>query len=79
MIVPEQIEAGLTIAAGMGELLQFNGAHEHSYSQEEMRNLVDLTWPYGTGEKSMMTDGGFDAFMEAFGPWMMRADSGNQN
>ena len=52
MIVPEQFEAGLTIAAGMAELLQFNGSHEHSYDQEEMRNLVDLMWPYGSGEKS---------------------------
>ena len=78
MIVPEQSEAGLTIAAGMAELLQFNGAHEHSYSQEEMRALVDLMWPYGTGEKSMMTEGGFGAFMEALGPWMMRAGAGDQ-
>lgn len=73
MIVPEQREAGLTVAAGMIELLQFNGAHEHSYGQEEMRNLVDLMWPYGTGEKSMVSDRGFGAFMEALGPWMMRA------
>ena len=73
MIVPEQSEAGITIAAGMGELLQFNGAHEHSYSQEEIHSLVDLMWPYGTGEKSMMTDGGFGAFMEMLTPWMMRA------
>lgn len=79
MIVPEQREAGVTIAAGMVELLQFNGAHEHSYDLEEMRGLVDLTWPYGTGEKSMMTDGGFGALMETLGPWMMRAGSGDQN
>ncbi len=79
MVVPEQEEAGLTIAAGMIELLQFNGAHEHSYSQEEMRNLVDLTWPYGTGEKSMMSDSDFGAFMEALGPWMMRAGTGDQD
>ncbi len=79
MIVPEQGEAGVTIAAGMVELLQFNGAHEHSYDQEEMRRLVDLAWPYGTGEKSMMTDGGFGAFMEALGPWMMRAGADGEN
>lgn len=79
MIVPEQFEAGLTIAAGMVELLQFNGAHEHSYDQEEMHSLVDLMWPYGTGEKSMMTDSDFDAAMEALGPWMMRAGAGDQN
>ncbi len=79
MIVPEQQEAGLTIAAGMIELLQFNGAHEHSYSQEEMRELVDLVWPFGTGEKSMMSDGGFGAFMEALGPWMMRGEAPDQD
>ena len=79
MIVPEQTEAGLTIAAGMAELLQFNGAHEHSYSQDEMRSLVDLMWPYGNGEKSMMSDDDFGAFMETLGPWMMRAGPGDQN
>ncbi len=79
MIVPDQMEAGLTIAAGMVELLQFNGAHEHSYDQEEMRSLVDLAWPYGTGEKSMMSDDAFGAFMETLGPWMMRAGAGDQN
>lgn len=79
LVVPEQIEAGLTIAAGMAELLQFNGAHEHSYDQEEMRGLVDLMWPYGAGAKSMMSDEGFDAFMESLGPWMMRAGSGDED
>lgn len=79
MIVPEQGEAGMTIAAGMVELLQFNGAHEHSYSQEEIGSLVDLMWPYGAGEKSMMTDEDFDAFMETLGPWMMRAGGDDQD
>ena len=78
MIVPEQFEAGLTIAAGMAELLQFNGSHEHSYDQEEMRNLVDLMWPYGTGEKSMVSESGFDALMQTLGPWIARAGADNQ-
>ena len=79
LVVPEQREAGVTIAAGMIELLQFNGAHEHSYSQDEMHSLVDLAWPYGTGEKSMMTNGGFGQLMESLGPWMMRAGAAEQN
>lgn len=79
MIVPEQDEAGLTIAVGMYELLQFNGAHEHSYTQDEMRNLVDIMWPYGTGKQSIMTGGGFGAFMEVLGPWMTRAGAGESD
>ena len=78
MIVPEQREAGLTVAAGMGELLQFNGAHEHSYSQAEVHELVDLMWPYGSGEKTMMSDSDFGAFMQTLGPWMMRANPAEQ-
>ena len=79
MIVPEQREAGMTIAVGMVELLQFNGAHEHSYGQEEMRSLVDLLWPYGTGEKSMVTDGGIGGLRDALAPWIMREDAGGGN
>ena len=78
MIVPDQFEAGLTIAAGMAELLQFNGSHEHSYDQEEIRNLVDLMWPYGSGEESMVSESGFDALMQTLGPWMARAGAENQ-
>jgi NAD(P)-dependent dehydrogenase (short-subunit alcohol dehydrogenase family) len=78
MIVPDQFEAGLTIAAGMAELLQFNGSHEHSYDQQEMRNLVDLMWPYGSGEKSMVSESGFDALMQMLGPWLARAGAENQ-
>ena len=78
MIVPEQFEAGLTIAVGMAEVLQFNGAHAHSYDQDEMRELVDLMWPYGSGEKSMVSDGGFDAAMQMLGPWIARAGADNQ-
>ena len=59
-------------------LEQFNGSHEHSYDQEEMRNLVDLMWPYGSGEKSMVSESGFDALMQTLGPWMARAGAENQ-
>ncbi len=75
MVVPEQFEAGLTIAAGMSELLQFNGAHDHSYGREEMRDLVDLMWPYGSGEKSMMSEQGFNGLMQLLGPWISRAEA----
>ncbi|MEM9209753.1 MAG: SDR family NAD(P)-dependent oxidoreductase [Pseudomonadota bacterium] len=77
MVVPEQFEAGLTIAAGMAELLQFNGAHDHSYSQQEMHELVDLMWSYGTGEKTMMTESGFGGFIGELEPWMMRGEATN--
>ncbi|MEM1370970.1 MAG: SDR family NAD(P)-dependent oxidoreductase [Pseudomonadota bacterium] len=75
MVVPEQFEAGLTISAGMIELLLFNGGHEHSYTREEMRALVDLAWPYGTGEKAMISDSQFESFMEDLGPWLERKEA----
>ena len=76
MVVPEQEEAGITVAAGMMELLQFNNKHAHSYSKEEMLALVELLWPYGEGEKSTSS---WDEFMKDVGPWMTRAPGGAED
>lgn len=75
LVVPDQFEAGLTISAGMYELLQFNNRHERSYSKDEMHELIDLMWAYGEGEKTMRSEADFDAMMQDLGPWMSRGET----
>jgi len=52
LIVPEQEEAGWTIAKVMDELLTLNARHEYSYTREELVELMDAYWPFAEGEKS---------------------------
>lgn len=52
LVVPRQVEAGWTIAQSVEELLAFNVGHEHSYSRDEIVELVDALWPFASGEKS---------------------------
>lgn len=52
LVVPRQVEAGWTIAKAIEEMLALNLGHEHSYTREEIGQLIDAMWPYASGEKS---------------------------
>jgi NAD(P)-dependent dehydrogenase (short-subunit alcohol dehydrogenase family) len=52
LVVPRQAEAGWTISKAVGELLAFNVGHEHSYSRDEIIQVIDAMWPFASGEKS---------------------------
>lgn len=72
LVVPRQVEAGWTIAKATDELLSFNIGHEHSYTRDEIVELIDAIWPYASGEKSYddpEQEAELMAFMEA---WMER-------
>ena len=51
-LVGSQGEAGETIAWGIREVLTLNIGHEQSYTRDEIVQLIDLFWPYMSGEKS---------------------------
>jgi NAD(P)-dependent dehydrogenase (short-subunit alcohol dehydrogenase family) len=79
LVVPEQRQAGWTILKAMEELLMLNGGHAHSYSQEELVDLMKMMWPYSTGEKSFENDQHrkqFGAFIE---PWIMKGKAEEEN
>lgn len=65
LVVPEQEEAGWTIAKVMDELLNLNSRHEYSYTRDELIELMDAYWPFAEGEKSW-TDPETEAEMEKF-------------
>ena len=65
LIVPEQVEAGWTIAQVMQELLELNALHEYSYPREELIEIMDALQPFAVGEKSF-ANAEDDAEMEAF-------------
>lgn len=72
LVVPRQVEAGWTIAKATEEMLALNLGHEHSYSREEIAQLIDAMWPYASGEKSWddpEDEAEIGAFMDA---WMER-------
>jgi NAD(P)-dependent dehydrogenase (short-subunit alcohol dehydrogenase family) len=52
LVVPRQVEAGWTISKAVGELLALNLGHAHSYSRDEINQLMDALWPFASGEKS---------------------------
>jgi hypothetical protein len=69
LVVPRQLEAGWTIAKAMEELLMLNGRHDHSYTRDELVELMDAFWPFAAGEKSFddeEADAEMDAFFEAW-------------
>lgn len=72
LVVPRQVEAGWTIAKAADELLSFNNGHDHSYTRDEIVELIDAIWPYANGEKSYddpEQEAELMAFMDA---WMER-------
>lgn len=72
LVVPRQVEAGWTIAKATEEMLALNLGHEYSYSRDEIVELIDVMWPYASGEKSRddpEDEAEMGAFMDA---WMER-------
>lgn len=72
LIVPKQVEAGWTIGKAIEELLEYNVGHEHSYTRDELVQLMDAMWPFATGEKSRDNpedDAAMNKFMQA---WAIR-------
>jgi len=52
LVVPRQAEAGRTISKAADEMLVLNNGHEYSYTRDEIGKLIDILWPYASGEKS---------------------------
>ena len=77
LVVPRQAEAGWTIAKAVGELLALNVGHEHTYSREELIELIDAVWPFASGEKSWTDHEDEAEFMAFLGAWMEKQSSGN--
>ena len=72
LVVPEQVEAGWTIAKATEEMLALNLGHEYTYTRDEIVELIDARWPFASGEKSWddaEDEAAMNAFMEA---WMER-------
>ncbi|MBT8065679.1 MAG: SDR family NAD(P)-dependent oxidoreductase [Gammaproteobacteria bacterium] len=65
LVVPRQVEAGWTIAKAMEEILALNARHEHSYTRDELIELMDAYWPLAAGDKSF-DDEETNAEMRAF-------------
>jgi hypothetical protein len=75
LVVPEQVEAGWTIAQAVQELLAFNIGHEYSYSRDEIVELIDAMWPYLDGEKSWEDPAEQAEMMKFMDAWMNRGAS----
>ena len=65
LVVPEQVEAGWTIATVIEEMLALNARHDHSYTRDELVEYIDALWPFAAGEESF-DDEESAADMEAF-------------
>ncbi len=72
LVVPEQVEAGWTIAKVIEELLMINARHEHSYTRDELVAFVDTYWPYAEGEKSFDDEEDEAEFNAFFDTWATR-------
>lgn len=74
LVVPRQVEAGWTIAKAMEELLEYNIGHEHSYTRDELMQLLDAFWPYVAGDKSMDDEKDAAARREFLQAWMRKGE-----
>jgi len=52
LVVPDQFEAMITIGKSFEELLNLNRDQEHSYTREQLLELMDEEWAILKGEKS---------------------------
>ena len=68
-LVASQIGAGQTIAWAIEEILALNNGHEQSYSRDELVQLIDILWPYMSGEKQWESQ---DAAWEVQDAWALR-------
>ena len=78
LIVPRQVEAGWTIARSVEELLIFNIGHEHSYTRDELVELIDAMWPFASGEKSWDNEEDEAAMRQFMQGWMTRGEAGEE-
>lgn len=51
LVVPEQFQAMITIGKAFEELLHLNHDHEHSYSRDQLIEMMDEEWAILRGEK----------------------------
>ena len=51
LVVPERLQSYITLQKLMEELLTLNHDQEYSMSRDQLIELIDAVWPYGTGEK----------------------------
>lgn len=58
LVVSEQFEAMITIGKALEELLHLNQDHEHSYTREQLIEMMDEEWAILKGEKSRDWGGG---------------------
>ena len=72
LVVPEQVEAGWTIAQAVEEMLAFNVGHEYTYSRDEIVELIDALWPFASGEKSWHDSDDEAEMMKIMDAWMER-------
>lgn len=72
MVVPEQREAGWVMLSVMGELLELNARHEHSYTRDELVALLDALSPFADGEKSFDNEADDAEMREFFKTWATR-------
>jgi hypothetical protein len=72
LVVPEQVEAGWTIAQVIEEMLALNTRHDHSFTQDELVEYIDAFWPYAAGEKSFDNENDAAEFETFFNAWSTR-------
>lgn len=72
LVVPEQLEAGWTIAKVIEELLVINARHEHSYTRDEVVAYIDALWPFMDGEKSFDNEEENAEILAFFEDWAVR-------
>jgi len=72
LVVPEQVEAGWTIAQAMEELLNINARHEHSYTRDELIEIMDALWPFAEGDKSFSDEADNAEYDVIFDAWATR-------
>ncbi len=72
LVVPEQVEAGWTIAQVMEEMLTLNAGHDYSYTRDELIELMDAFWPFAAGEKSFDSDKDMAEMGPFFENWASR-------
>jgi len=78
LVVPEQVEAGWTIAQAVQEMLSLNIGHEYSYTRDEIVEVIDAMWPYFSGEKSWDDPAEQAEMMKFMDAWMNRQTTGSE-
>ncbi len=72
LIVPEQVEAGWTIAQVMQEMLELNALHDYSYPRAELIEIMDALQPFAVGEKSFANAEDDEEMETFFHAWATR-------